>query len=155
MDENKMEQEVQKNIEQFLCVKIGGRWLGVDATRILEIINPASVDNPGTSVKDDGKSVEYHGKILPTIRLADILMDTDTHYDTSQRILISEIGEKMAGLIVDSAEEIIRIPKGELSMIDPGRSEIGAEAIEGAIETEEKMIDVLSLDKLYHLAGVV
>ncbi len=152
MEKNNME---QKELEQFLCVKIGGRWLGVDATQIVEIINPASADSVGAQVKDDGKTIKYHGKILPTIRLADILIGSDTHYDTSQRILISEVGEKMAGLIVDSAEEIIRIPKEKISMIKPGQSDMNAEPLEGAIETEEKMINVLSLDKLYHMAGVV
>jgi purine-binding chemotaxis protein CheW len=152
MEKSNME---QKKLEQFLCVKIGGRWLGVDATRILEIINPASSDSPGTQFKDDGKTIQYHGKILPTIHLADVLLGAGTHYETSQRILISETGEKMAGLIVDSAEEIIRIPKEKLSLLDASRSDMNAESLEGIIETDEKTINVLSLDKLYQLAGVV
>ncbi len=145
----------QQSFEQFLCVKIGGRWLAVDATRIVEIINPASAQSVGTQVKDDGKIIDYHGEILQTIRLADILLGSRSHYDTSQRILISEVGERMAGLIVDSAEEIIRIPKDKLSIIEPVSSDMNIDSLEGAIETDEKVINILSLDKLYQLAGVV
>jgi purine-binding chemotaxis protein CheW len=145
----------QKKLYQYLCVKIGGRWLGVDATRIVEIVNPTSSTGGGLTFTDDGKMVNYRGKILPTIRLADILLGSATHYDTDQRVLISETGEKMAGLIVDSAEEIIRVPEDQLSLIDPSRSEMNADSLEGVIETEEKSINILSLDKLYHLAGVV
>jgi len=144
-----------KKLEQFLCVKIGGRWLGVDATRIVEIINPSSSDNSAMQFKDEGKSINYHGRILPTIHLADILLGSATRYDTSQRVLISETGERMAGLIVDSAEEIIRIPKEQLSLLDASSSDINAESLDGIIETEEKRINILSLDKLYQLAGVV
>ncbi len=145
----------QQSFEQFLCVKIGGHWLAVDATRIVEIINPASTQSVGTQLKDDGKIIDYHGEILQTIRLADILLGSGSHYDTSQRILISEVGERMAGLIVDSAEEIIRIPKDKLSIIEPVSSDMNIESLEGAIEIDEKVINILSLDKLYHLAGVV
>jgi chemotaxis signal transduction protein len=152
LEKNSMD---EKKLYQYLCVKIGGRWLGVDATQIVEIINPASSVGAGLKFTDNGKTINYRGKILPTIRLADILLGSATHYHTAQRVLISETSEKMAGLIVDSAEEIIRIPEDKLSLVDPAHSEMNGESLEGVIETEEKLISILSLDKLYVLAGVV
>jgi len=145
----------KKEMEQFLCVKIGGRWLGVDASKIVEIVNPASDEHAGMEIKKDSNTISYHGKILQTIQLADILIGTHTHYDTAQRILISEVGERMAGLIVDSAEEIVRIPKENIVAIDPTQSDLNIESLEGTIEMEEKKISILSLDKLYQMTGVV
>ncbi len=141
------------NMEQYLCVKLGGQWLGVDATRVIEIINPNSDKSAGISLNVDSKTLSYHGQILPTIYLSDVLLNRQKTYYTDCRILITDINGQMAGLVVDSAEEIIRVPEG--TVVPVGEAINGEVAgMSGMLETEERKIDILSLSKIFELAHV-
>lgn len=138
----------KKNTEQYLCVKLGGRWLGVEAHKVVEIINPHSTGNVGLKIGKDSGSYSYHGQTLPTIHLADVLATGQSTYNTECRLLITDIDGKMAGLVVDSAEEIIRVPEGTLVTAGEALTADDSGNIRGTIETEDKKIDVLSLENI-------
>ena len=141
------------NMEQYLCVKLGGRWLGVDATQVVEIINPSSEKAIGTSLNTSGKSFSYHGQILPAIYLSDVLLNQRRTYDSNCRILVADYDGQLAGLVVDSAEEIIRVPEGTIVPVGETIDQ-QLNGLSGMLETEERKIDIISLKKIFELARV-
>lgn len=139
---------------QYLCVKIRGHWLGVDVANIVEIVKPGAGDSAGLRVQGDMESFDYRGDMLPIIRLADVLLGEQVKYDASRRILISEMAEKRAGIIVDSAEEIVRAQHESIKSIDNTISGLNTDILEGILEIDDRKIHIVSLDRIYHLSSV-
>lgn len=142
------------DINQYLCTKVGSHWLGIDIHKVIEIVNP---NDEGYHVFDgEGKSgtIKYRGNYIPTIHLGESIKSEDIKYVTSSRILITDIEDNTFGLIVDSAEEILRIPKKGVKSVDEISPEFSSEILDGLIEEEERKIHIISVDKVFNLAHI-
>lgn len=143
---------MEKNKQaQYLLVKISGRWVGVDVTDIIEIVKP---EDSTLRAGADKQTISYRGNTIPIISLADILIGGQVKYETSHRILISEMGDKAAGLVVDSAEEIIRISRESLQSHADIETGLNADVLEGIITMDDRRIHIVSLERIYQLAQV-
>lgn len=136
---------------QYICAKISGYWLGFDIHNILEIVNPGLLGNKQAILQE---SMPYHGDSISIVSLSDYLLSNSVKYEASNRILISEINDRKAGLIVDSAEEIIRISPDEINPSIKFPAALNSDILDGIIETEEKQIYIFSIEKLYQLVFV-
>ncbi|MEW5925004.1 MAG: chemotaxis protein CheW [Candidatus Zixiibacteriota bacterium] len=140
-------------MKQFLCFKIRGYWFGMDVENVIEIVNPTSLSNADSPAFPGEDNIVYHGATLPTIHLEDLLFGEQVKYDTSKRILVSEINALRAGIIVDSAEEILSVGNDQIRKLTPGLTPINYEYLEGYIPSEERNIFLISSEKLGELVS--
>ncbi|UCD93896.1 MAG: chemotaxis protein CheW [Candidatus Zixiibacteriota bacterium] len=135
---------------QLLCVRVSNNWLGIDVKNIIEITKPtAGITTELEKGAIDG-GLSFRDKKIPVVFLAEMVFGQPAKFDGSMRILISEAGSKMAALIVDSVEEIIMIAPESIR----GKEQPADEAIAGVLETEERKIYLVSVEKVYQLAHV-
>lgn len=90
---------------QFLTFILSGQEYGVDALKVIEVINPVSV----TSVPMSDPSVigvmNFRGEVIPLVDLACLI-----HFDSTVRngkIIVISHRDSMYGLLVDLVREII------------------------------------------------
>ena len=152
IDENII-QGRRSNMKQFLCFKIRGYWFGIDVENVIEIVNPTSLNNTDSPVFPGDDSFVYHGAVLPNVHLEDILFGEQVKYDTSKRILVSEISDLKAGIIVDSAEEILSVGDEQIRQLTPGLVPFNNEYLNGYIPSEERNIYLISSDKIGELVS--
>lgn len=139
----------KKEFAQYLCAGLGGHWLGMEINNILEIINPNAQKESGYAY-DSGK-FDYRDKQIPAIRLYEHLVPGKTEYPMDNRIIVCDLNKQIFGVIVDSAEEIIRIPEDQIKPFSGDKLNFKSDILDGIIEQEEKTIHILSVEKLYQL----
>lgn len=91
--------------KQFLTFMLAGQEYGIDALKVIEVINPSSV----TKVPASGKSIKgvmnFRGDVIPLIDLAHIIASDSSV--ASGKIIVITHNEAMCGLLVDMVREII------------------------------------------------
>ncbi|PKK83843.1 MAG: hypothetical protein CVT49_06220 [candidate division Zixibacteria bacterium HGW-Zixibacteria-1] len=141
-------------MKQFLCFKIRGYWLGINVENVVEIVKPTSLDGTDSPVVVGEDNINYHGAVLPTVHLADLLLGEQVKYDTSKRILVSQLNDLRAGIIVDSAEEILNVENEQIGTPPPGSVPFNSEYLDGYIGFEDRNIYLISTEKLGELVSI-
>ena len=138
-----------KEYTQYLCAGLGGHWLGIEINDILEIINPHD-QKVGFDIRDRDR-LNYHDKQIPAIHLSDHLKSEQTAYHTNNRIIVCDLNEQVFGLVVDSAEEIIRIEEQQIKPLSSDETNFKTDILSAIIEQEDRTVHILSVEKLFHL----
>ncbi len=139
----------KKEFNQYLCAGSGGKWLGIEINNILEIVNPGD-QKAAFKIQDSGKFI-YRERQIPAVQLNEHLTAEKVAYHTNNRIIVCDLNDQIFGIVVDSAEEIIRIPEGQIRPFSGEKSNIKSDILDGIIEQEDRTVHVLSVEKLYQL----
>ena len=99
---------------QLVGFRIGRETFGVPIGLVHEIVRVPEI----TSVPDAPRYVEgvinLRGKIVSIVDLRKRFGELHIEPSRKNRILVAEIQNKMVGLIVDAASEVIRLPEAEI-----------------------------------------
>jgi purine-binding chemotaxis protein CheW len=132
---------------QLVVFKVGAEEFAVDILLTKEVIVLREI----TPVPDTQEFVEgvmnLRGNLLPVIDLRKRLRARLTNAQPDQRIVIANIDDRVAGLIVDGASEVIRITD---DMVEPAPdiiSEMGAGYVEGIVNLKNRFITLIDLRK--------
>ena len=132
---------------QLVVFKVGAEEFAVDILLTKEVVVPREI----TPVPDTEEFVEgvmnLRGSLLPVIDLRKRLRARATTTQREQRIVIANIDDRIAGLIVDGASEVIRVTD---DMVEPAPdiiSEMGAGYVEGIINLTNRFITLIDLRK--------
>jgi len=132
---------------QLVVFKVGAEEFAVDILFTKEVIVPKEI----TPVPDTEEFVEgvmnLRGSLLPVIDLRKRLKARATITQRDQRIVIASIDDRIVGLIVDGASEVIRVTD---DMVEPAPdiiSEMGAGYVEGIVNLKNRFITLIDLRK--------
>ncbi len=96
---------------------IGDKWLGINATKVLEAINSDGITAiPGAHEFVIGK-IMYEGKLIAVIDIRTQLKLPKTDYEPNAPIVVVDAGSSRVGLIVDALGEI---PEVCMDRVDAG-----------------------------------
>ncbi len=145
----------KKDLCQFLVIRLADEQYAISLSHAVEIINPRGTQSVSDSVQALPKDFEYESKRIPIIDLWRHLHNREHTSLTDTMIVITEVGGERAALVVDSAEEILRIDRpgtAEIKAIDTGPEN---DLITGRLNADDRNIPVVNLSGLYKLSGVI
>jgi len=132
---------------QLVVFKIGAEEFAVDILLTREVVVPREI----TPVPDTEEFVEgvmnLRGSLLPVIDLRKRLRARSTTTQRDQRIVIANIDDRIAGLIVDGASEVIRVTEDMVEPVPDIISEMGAGYVEGIVNLKNRFITLIDLRK--------
>jgi len=135
---------------QVVGFRIGEETFGVRIGSVREIVRVPEI----TSVPNAQETIEgvinLRGKIIPVIDLRKRFGQTEIQPDKKNRILVVELENKLVGLIVNSASEVLKIPPSEIE--SPGSLFADGESsyVTGVGKLKGRLIILLDLGKLLH-----
>jgi len=138
---------MEKDI-QVVGFRVGKEHFGVPIELVHEIVRIMEI----TSVPDAPDFIEgvinLRGKIIPVIDLRKRFGETKITSGKKNRILVAEIMDKIVGLVVDAASEVVKIPPAD---IEPppnvfGESEVNY--VNGVGKLANKLIILVDLGKI-------
>jgi purine-binding chemotaxis protein CheW len=133
---------------QLIGFRVGRESYGVPISMVREIVRALEI----TPVPDAPSHVEgvvnLRGRIIPVIDLRKRFHETEVVAGKKNRILVVEVGGRMAGLLVDAASEVLKIPRGSIEAPPEVLQEDGLDYITGLGKREGRLIVLVDLEKL-------
>jgi len=139
---------------QLVSFQLGPEEYAIDILGVQEIIRMVEVTHVPNAPHFVEGVVNLRGKVIPIINLRTRLGLSSTEPTKDTRIVVVEVRHLILGFIVDSVEEVLRLP---LDMIEPpptaGRGG-GDEFHKGVGRVEGRLLILLNLELLFAI-GVV
>jgi purine-binding chemotaxis protein CheW len=135
---------------QIVGFRIGNETYGVRIGSVREIVRVPEI----TAVPSAPDSIEgvinLRGKIIPVMDLRKRFGLTEITTDKKNRILVVELDNKLLGLIVNSASEVLKIPPSDVEA--PGSVFADGESgyVTGVGKLKGRLIILLDISKLLH-----
>ena len=136
-----------------MVFKVGTEEFAVDIMLTKEVVLMREITPvPETEAYVEGV-MNLRGSLVPVIDFRKRLRAFRSTLPADQRIIITSVDGRIAGLIVDGASEVIRVRNDMIEPIPHVIEEIGAGYVEGIINLKERFITLIDLRKA--LAGEI
>lgn len=133
---------------QVVGFRVGNETFGVRIDSVREIVRVPEI----TSVPSAPHSVEgvinLRGKIIPVMDLRKRLGQTAVQPDKKNRILVVELENKLVGLIVNAASEVLKISPSEIEAPGSMFAEGESSYVTGVGKLKGRLIILLDIAKL-------
>jgi len=140
-----MEKEIQ-----VVGFRIGNETYGVRIGAVREIVRvPEITAVPSAPDLIEGV-INLRGKIIPVMDLRKRFGQTEVSHDKRNRILVVELENKLIGLIVNAASEVLKIPPSDIEAPGTVFSEGESSYVVGVGKLKGRLIILLDITKLLH-----
>jgi purine-binding chemotaxis protein CheW len=133
---------------QVVGFRIGNETYGVRIASVREIVRVPQI----TSVPNAPEAIEgvinLRGKIIPVMDLRKRFGDKDVKSDKRNRILVVELENKLLGLIVTSASEVLKIPPSEIESPGTVFAEGESSYVTGVGKLKGRLVIILDIARL-------
>ena len=138
---------------QIIVFRLSQEWYGVEIRKVKEVIRVPKITYLPSSPEYIAGIVNLRGNILSVTDLKRIFGLPHEEPTEKTRIIAVELGILETGLLVDEVIESIEVP---LSKIEPSLLTIpseGAKYIEGQCKVDNKLIGLVSVQKVLERRG--
>jgi purine-binding chemotaxis protein CheW len=135
---------------QVVGFRIGNETYGVRIASVREIVRVPEI----TSVPNAPESIEgvinLRGKIIPVMDLRKRFGLAEIVTDKKNRILVVDLENKLLGLIVNSASEVLKISPSDIEAPGTVFAEGESGYVTGVGKLKGRLIILLDINKLLH-----
>jgi purine-binding chemotaxis protein CheW len=128
--------------------RVGRETYGIPITSLHEIVRVPEI----TAVPDAPDYLEgvinLRGKIVSVVDLRKRFGQSSASLDRRSRILVVEHRGRLAGMIVDSASEVLKIPASEIESAPAMMQEGGLDCVTGLAKYHGRLIILLDIAKV-------
>jgi purine-binding chemotaxis protein CheW len=135
---------------QVVGFRIGNETFGVRIGSVREIVRVPEITAVPSAPETIEGVINLRGKIIPVMDLRKRFGQTEIQPDKKNRILVVELDNKLVGLIVNAASEVLRIAPTEIEA--PGNLFAEGESgyVTGVGKLKGRLIILLDIAKLLH-----
>lgn len=137
---------------QLVTFRLGEEEFGVDILAVQEIIRLMQITMVPRAPEFIEGVINLRGKVIPVINLRRRFNKPQVAPDSSTRIVVMELEQKIVGFLVDGVSEVLRIPESTVEDPPPVVAGIGSEYIKGIGKLDNRLLILLDLD---HLLGSI
>ena len=135
---------------QVVGFRIGNETFGVRIGSVREIVRVPEITAVPSAPETVEGVINLRGKIIPVMDLRKRFGQAEIQPDKKNRILVVELDNKLVGLIVDAASEVLKIAPSEIEA--PGNLFAEGESgyVTGVGKLKGRLIILLDIAKLLH-----
>jgi purine-binding chemotaxis protein CheW len=135
---------------QVVGFRIGNETFGVRIGSVREIVRVPEITAVPSAPETVEGVINLRGKIIPVMDLRKRFGQTEIQADKKNRILVVELNNKLVGLIVNAASEVLKIAPSEIEA--PGNLFAEGESgyVIGVGKLKGRLIILLDIAKLLH-----
>jgi purine-binding chemotaxis protein CheW len=135
---------------QVVGFRIGNETFGVRIGSVREIVRVPEITAVPSAPETVEGVINLRGKIIPVMDLRKRFGQTEIQADKKNRILVVELDNKLVGLIVNAASEVLKIAPSEIEA--PGNLFAEGESgyVTGVGKLKGRLIILLDIAKLLH-----
>src|SRR3982075_4437486 len=130
--------------------RIGNETYGVRIGAVREIVRVPEITSVPSAPELIEGVINLRGKIIPVMDLRRLFGQTEIVSDKKNRILVVELEDKLIGLIVNAASEVLKIPPSEIDSPGSVFAEGESSYVTGVGKLKGRLIILLDIAKLLH-----
>jgi len=139
---------------QVVGFRIGNETFGVRIASVREIVRVPEITSVPSAPETVEGVINLRGKIIPVMDLRKRFGHVDIQPDKKNRILVVELDNKLVGLIVNAASEVLKIPPSEIEAPGSVFAEGESSYVTGVGKLKGRLIILLDVSKLLHQQDV-
>jgi purine-binding chemotaxis protein CheW len=143
--QNSENQQLSGEFVKVVSFHLGNEEYGVDIAQVQEIIRMVEITHVPRAPRFMEGVINLRGQLIPIIDLRTRFAMPRVEQTKSTRIVVTEIGSKKVGIIVDSVSEVINIPIEQVEDAPDMIAGVGTEYIQGVGKVGERLIILLDL----------
>ena len=140
---------MEKDI-QVVGFRIGNEMYGVRIGAVREIVRVPEITTVPSAPDLIEGVINLRGKIIPVMDLRKRFGLTEIVQDKRNRILVVELDNKLIGLIVNAASEVLKIPPSDIEAPGSVFAEGESSYVTGVGKLKGRLIILLDINKLLH-----
>lgn len=133
---------------QVVGFRIGNEMYGVRIGAVREIVRVPEITSVPSAPEVIEGVINLRGKIIPVMDLRKRFGQTEIQHDKKNRILVVELENKLVGLIVNAASEVLKIPPSEVEPPGTVFAEGESSYVTGVGKLKGRLIILLDISKL-------
>lgn len=143
--EEKKAAEASEHLATFL---LAGEEYGVDVRLVQEIIRVSEITQVPRAPDFIKGVINLRGRIIPVVDLRRKLSLGFVELTRGTRIVVVKLKERLIGLLVDGASQVLKVPVSTIEAAPEEVVEIDANAIRGVAKLEKRLIILIDLFKI-------
>jgi purine-binding chemotaxis protein CheW len=140
--------------EHLVTFLLAGEEYGIDVRLVQEIVRVSEITQVPRAPEFIKGVVNLRGRVIPVIDLKRRLgLGAVAPQDRSARIVVARVQERLVGLLVDAASQVLRVP---VACIDPAPDEIvpiHEGYIRGVAKLEMRLVILMDLPRVLEAAS--
>jgi purine-binding chemotaxis protein CheW len=144
-DTREQTQQLSGEVVQVVSFRLGGEEYGVVISQVQEIIRMVEITHVPRAPHFMEGVINLRGQLIPIIDLRTRFGMSRIKPSKSTRIVVTEIGSKRVGIVVDSVSEVLNIPIENVEAAPEMVAGVGTEYIQGVGKLGERLIILLDL----------
>jgi purine-binding chemotaxis protein CheW len=133
---------------QVVGFRIGDETYGVRIASVREIVRVPEITNVPNAPEMIEGVINLRGRIIPVMDLRKRFGNSTVAPDKKNRILVVELENKLLGLIVSSASEVLKIPPSEIESPGSVFAEGESSYVTGVGKLKGRLIILLDIGRL-------
>ena len=133
---------------QVVGFRIGNETFGVRIGSVREIVRVPEITSVPSAPDTIEGVINLRGKIIPVMDLRKRFGQVEVQPDKKNRILVVELDNKLVGLIVNAASEVLKIPPSEIEPPGTVFAEGESNYVTGVGKLKGRLIILLDVSKL-------
>lgn len=133
---------------QLVSFKIGAEEYGVDILKVQEINKMTTITKVPNAPEFIEGVINLRGRVIPIIDLRTRLGMEKKDHTKDTRIIVVDLEGKTVGFIVDSVNEVLRIPSNVTEVPPELVTGIDSDYITAVGKLEDRLLILLDLDKV-------
>jgi len=125
-----------------------GEEYGVPINQVREIVRVSGITTVPNSPSYMEGVVNLRGRVLPVLNLRKRLKLPPRDISKTSRIIVTEAGDKVIGLLADSVSHVIKVPSRSVEAAPEEVLEVDTDYITGVGKVRDRLIILLDLERL-------
>lgn len=141
------ERKAVEATEHLATFFLGREEYGVDVRLVQEIIRVSEITQVPRAPEFIKGVINLRGRIIPVVDLKRKLGLGDVDVARPSRIVVVKIKERLIGLLVDGASQVLKVPVSTIEAAPDEVTEIDTTAIRGVAKLPGRLIILMDLNK--------
>jgi len=141
------ERKAAEATEHLATFFLGREEYGVDVRLVQEIIRVSEITQVPRAPEFIKGVINLRGRIIPVVDLKRKLGLGDVEVARQSRIVVVKIKERLIGLLVDGASQVLKVPVSTIEAAPDEVTEIDTTAIRGVAKLTGRLIILMDLNK--------
>jgi len=137
----------EKKELQIVAFSLGEEY-GVPIGQVLEIVRVGDITMVPNSPPYVEGVINLRGRVLPVMNLRKRLNLAPGEIKKASRVIVTEIGSKVIGILVDGVSHVIKVPCMFVEAAPEEVMEVDTDFIQGVAKLRGRLIILLDLEKL-------